>query len=173
MARTNDFIKFMLLGATMEANANVLCLSNTLKLASYLMWNSVYLGVMALLTVVDVIFHITLWKYKLLITIIAWAAYIFLVISTFSGYCHHVLRCAGTYLDKGTAKVPAPNASLTQALDFVWAFESATSSMALVNLDSKVSGAYTIVTKVMTCIYVLYIIEAVISVYLSVFGAKS
>ena len=172
MARTDDFIKFMLLGATMEANANVLCLSNTLKLASYLMWNSVYLGVMALLTVVDVIFHITLWKYKLLITIIAWAAYIFIVISTFSGYCHHVLRCAGIYLDKGTAKVPAPNASLTQALDFVWAFESATSSLALTNLDSKISRAFPIITKIMTCIYVLYIIEAITSIYVSSVGVK-
>ena len=171
MARTDDFIKFMLLGATMEANANVLCLSNTLTLASYLMWNSVYLGVMALLTVVDVIFHITLWKYKLLITIIAWAAYIFLVISTFSGYCYKVLRCAGIYLDKDM-KTPAPNASLIQALDFVWAFESATSSMALANLDSKVSGAYTIVIKVMTCIYVLYIIEAIMSIYVSYVGVR-
>lgn len=172
MARTNDFIKFMLLGATMEANANVLCLSNTLKLASYLILNSMYLGIMALLTVVDVTFHITLWKYKLFITIIAWAAYIFIIILTFSDYCYKVLRCAGIYLDKDM-KTPAPNTSLIQALDFAWAFDSATSSMALTNLDSKISRAFPIITKIMTCIYVLYIIEAAISVYLSIFGAKS
>ena len=172
MARTNDFIKFMLLGATMEANANVLCLSSTLKLASYLILNSIYLGVMALLTVADVTLHTTLWKYKLFITIIAWAAYIFVVISTFSSYCYNALRCADTYLDKGI-KIPAPSMSLVQTLDFVWAFDSATSSMALANLDSKINRAFTIVTKILTCIYALYIIEEVISVYLNVFGAKS
>ena len=172
MARTDDFIKFMLLGATMEANANVLCLSNTLKLASYLILNSMYLGIMALLTVVDVTFHITLWKYKLFITIIAWVAYIFIIILTLSDYCYKVLRCAGIYLDKDM-KTPTPNTSLIQALDFAWAFDSATSSLALTNLDSKISRAFPIIAKIMTCIYVLYIIEAVISVYLSVFGAKS
>ena len=173
MARTNDLINFMLSGVVVEANANMLCLNNIAKYASYLIITSVYLGVMTLLTIVDVIFHTTLWKYKLLITVVAWAVYSLIIFSTFWKYCCDTLRNADAYLRKGPVKIVTPSASLIESVSTVWSMRVMSNTMTLTTFDSKIEKARSVTTKIMTCIYALYIIEAVISVYLSVFGAKS
>lgn len=172
MARTNDLINFMLSGVTVEANANMLCLNNIAKYASYLIITSVYLGVMTLLTIVDVIFHTTLWKYKLLITVVAWAVYSLIIFSTFWKYCCDTLHNSDAYLRKGPVKIATPSASLIESISSIWSMRVMSNTMILTTFDSKIEKARSVTTKIMTCIYVLYIIEAIMSIYVSSVGVK-
>ena len=172
MARTNDLINFMLSGVAVEANANMLCLNNIAKYASYLIINSIYLGAMTLLTVSDVIFRTTLWKYKLLITVVAWAVYSLIIFSTFWRYCYDTLRNSEAYLRKGPIKIVTPSASLLESISSVWSMGVVTNAMTLTTLDCKIEKARSVATKLMTCIYTLYIIEAIVSIYVSSVGVK-
>ena len=172
MARTNDLINFMLSGVAVEANANMLCLKNIAKYASYLIITSVYLGIMTLLTIVDVIFHTTLWKYKLLITVVAWTVYSLIIFSTFWKYCCDTLSNADAYLRKGPVEIVTPSASLIEFVSTVWSMRVMSNTMTLITFDSKIEKARSVTTKIMTCIYVLYIIEAIVSIYVSSVGVK-
>lgn len=172
MARTNDLINFMLSGVAVEVNANMLCLNNIAKYASYLIITSVYLGLMTLLTIVDVIFHTTLWKYKLLITVVAWAVYSLIIFSTFWKYCCDTLRNSDAYLRKGPVKIVTPSASLIESISTIWSMRVMGNTMTLTTFDSKIEKARSVTTKIMTCIYVLYIIEAIMSIYVSSAGVR-